>query len=88
MSDCAKPQPSELARSVAGRSSSPSHCSAVGFFALSHEFLSSRPELWSMMGTAGEHLSDAMKLLRRGDKQSRDHAEAIAAFMANPLNSD
>lgn len=27
MSDCAPSQPSELARSVAGRSSSPSHCS-------------------------------------------------------------
>ena len=29
MSDCAPPQPSELARSLAGRSSSPSPCSAI-----------------------------------------------------------
>jgi len=29
VSDCAPSQPSELARSVAGRSSSPSHCSAT-----------------------------------------------------------
>ena len=30
MSDCAPSQPSELAASIAGRSSSPSHCSACG----------------------------------------------------------
>ncbi len=29
MSDCATSQPSELVRSVAGRSSSPSHCSPI-----------------------------------------------------------
>lgn len=59
---------------------------AVGFFDLSHEFLSSRPELWRMMGHAGEHLNDSMKLLRTGSQRSRDHADAIEAFMLNPLN--